>query len=97
MHLMRVLCPSDHADHIALKLRPYLMLEWERLAKVDENSVPARSGQPRRVFDKVAMPCKRASTPQQDNCSDCGCFLLIYIKVSAHATTAAHCAGRVVL
>jgi Ulp1 family protease len=35
------------------------------------------------VFDKNVMPCKRMVLPQQNNCTDCGCFLLAYIEVCA--------------
>ena len=71
-------------------------MEWERLYDTDpQGSVPGRSGAPRRVFDRDTMPCKKLSTPQQNNCSDCGCFLLSYIEARAlramwRAAAAAH-------
>ena len=73
-----------------MKLRPYFALEWERLfAAEPEHSVPGRSGAPHRVFDRDTMPCKKLSTPQQNNCTDCGCFLLSYIEARACAAAAA--------
>ncbi len=55
-------------------------MEWEHRYNLDPTSVPGRSGQRTRVFDKVNMLCKRLAVPQQNNCSDCGCFLLTYIE-----------------
>jgi Ulp1 family protease len=64
---------------IALKLRPYFALEWERHVK-EKGATEAL-----RPFDKNTMPCKRLALPQQSNCSDCGCFLLTYIEARAAA------------
>ena len=78
---------------ISQKLRPYFGLEWSR-----------RNNRGVRVFDKNSMPCKRMILPQQNNCTDCGCFLLAYLEVCArgsfecallmHAATCMMCAMR---
>jgi hypothetical protein len=56
-------------------------MEWERLALDNPVSVPARSGLKSRSF-KAEVKLKRLALPQQNNSSDCGCFLLTYIEVS---------------
>ena len=71
-------------------------MEWERLALDNPESVPARSGQQSRSF-KSEVKLKRLALPQQNNSSDCGCFLLTYIEVNGpracparRALTASH-------
>ena len=58
-------------------------MEWERLARDNPESVPARSGVPHRSFNPDFAKFKRLKLPLQNNSSDCGCFLLTYIEVSA--------------
>jgi len=69
---------------IGSRLRPYLTLEWERLA-AKLGTVAHASGEATRLFSPEDVPCKRLTPPQQNNCSDCGCFVLVFIKYFADA------------
>jgi Ulp1 family protease len=75
-------CHFAPTDTISQKLRPYFGLEWSR-----------RGGRAPRVFDKNSMPCRRMALPQQNNCTDCGCFLLAYIEVRAQRAAPAAAAA----
>ena len=56
-------------------------MEWERLAQTNPESVPGRSGLPTRSFSASTVTVKKLLLPQQNNSSDCGCFLLTYLEV----------------
>ena len=58
-------------------------MEWERLAQSNPESVPARSGLRTRRFTPDTLTVKKLVLPQQNNSSDCGCFLLTYLEVRA--------------
>ena len=76
------LCLTRHnAGLISGKLRPYLAMEWERLALSNPESVPALSGLRTRSFAQDKLTVKKLTLPQQNNSSDCGCFLLTYLEV----------------
>ena len=70
-----------NAGLISGKLRPYLAMEWERLALSNPESVPALSGLRTRSFAQDRLTVKKLVLPQQNNSSDCGCFLLTYLEV----------------
>ena len=50
--------------------------------------MPARSGLRSRSFASDFLKFKRLTLPQQNNSSDCGCFLLTYIQVRASSLEA---------
>ena len=58
-------------------------MEWERLALSNPESVPGRSGLRTRRFTAETLTVRKLTLPQQNNSSDCGCFLLTYLEVRA--------------
>jgi hypothetical protein len=77
MHLDSMASSGHNMGNISRTLRKYLEKEWDHRQEL--NSVPL-CNRSSRLFTTDNLPCRKMVLPQQNNCTDCGCFLLAYVQ-----------------